>query len=239
MYIAVCDDHAMECQTVAQIIDAFSKERKIPVRYQLFTDAEEMLRAASVQRFSHYLLDVIMPAMDGITAAQELRAMDTEAKVIFLTTSKEFAYQSYRVKAYDYLLKPIESQQLFDVLEQLQKLEDAEETSLFIPKGRGFLRISPSRLAYLEVSRKKLYFHMTNAQIQQAMGTLTEFEQELLSRPDFVKIHRSYIVNLNQIQSLSSDGCIMLGRQNLPISRLLYNQVRDRYMTHLFAGTEG
>ena len=239
MYIAVCDDNPKELQAVAHIIDDFASAQKMPVRYQLFQDAEEMLRSAPNQGFSHYILDVVMPSMDGITAAEELRSIDSEAKLIFLTSFREYAYQSYRVKAYDYLLKPVDRKQLLELLEQLQQMENASEASLCIPKGRSFFRISPNRLSHLEISHKKLHFHMADGQIWQSAGTLAEFEPELLSRPGFIKIHRSYIVNLHHISVLSPSGCIMHGGQNLPVSRLLYNQVRECYMAHLFAETEG
>ena len=238
LYIAICDDSLLEGQAVTQLIDYFAQTRNIHVRYQLFQDAENMLRAIPNEKFTHYILDVMMPTMDGITAAQELRNLDTDAKIIFLTSSKEFAYQSYRVKAHDYLLKPLDSAEFLALLDQLQNTEDSSEACLVIPKGRSFFRISPKRLAYLEVNRKKLYFHLTDGQVWELTGTLAEFEQSLLSRPDFVKIHRAYIVNLNQISVLSPNGCIMLLGQNLPISRLLYNQVHDCYMNHLFGDTE-
>lgn len=238
MYIAICDDNTKEGKTVARMIDAFAEKRKIPVRYRIFQDAEAMLSVAENEGFTHYILDVVMPSMDGITAALEVRNIDTEAKLIFLTSFKEYAYQSYRVKAFDYLLKPVQESELLALLEQLQNIEDASEACLFIPKGRSFIRVSPQRLSYLEVSHKKLYFHMTDGQVWEVIGTLAEFERELLSRADFVKIHRAYIVNLNQISILSPAGCIMLLGQNLPVSRLLYNQVRERYMGHLFGETE-
>ena len=237
MYIAICDDSIKECQAVARIIDTFAGERNIPVRYRMFQDAEEMLSVAENEGFTHYILDVVMPSMDGITAAQELRSIDADAKLVFLTTFKEFAYQSYSVRAFDYLLKPVQSEKLLAVLEQLQKIEDASEECLVLPKGRSFIRISPNRLSHLEVSHKKLHFHMSDGQSWEVIGTLAKFEQELLSRGDFIKIHRSYIVNLNQISMLSPGSCIMLSGQDLPVSRLLYNQVRESYMGHLFGET--
>jgi len=237
MYIAICDDNQQELKRIAGIVEKHAGS--YPLRFQLFSNAEAMLKAAETEHFTHYFLDIMMPCMDGITAAQEIRSFDTDAQLVFLTSFKEYAYQSYRVKAYDYLLKPVDSQQLHALLQQLHHMENASEASLLIPKGRSFFRISPNRLAYLEVSRKKLHFHMTDGQILQAAGTLAEFEPELLSRPGFVKIHRSYIVNLHHISVLSPAGCIMQGGQNLPVSRLLYNQVRQRYMAHLFEETEG
>jgi len=70
------------------------------------------------------------------------------------------------------------------------------------------------------------------------MGKKHAFIKTSLSRPGFVKIHRSYIVNLSQVSSLSAEGCLLFTGENLPISRLLFHQVRERYMRHLFSHEE-
>ena len=79
---------------------------------------------------------------------------------------------------------------------------------------------------------------MADKQLRMIAGSLSEYETELLSRKEFVKIHRSYIVNLNQVSALSPDGCLLFSGENLPISRLLYHQVQERYMSHLFNNAE-
>ena len=63
-------------------------------------------------------------------------------------------------------------------------------------------------------------------------------EETLLSREEFVKVHRSYLVNMSQIQSLSAGELTTYGGQQVPVSRLLQAQVRDRYMNYLFAEKE-
>lgn len=238
LYFAICDDNPEELQQIAGVLDSFNKTHRTSVRYRLFTDAEAMLQAALTEHFSHYILDVMMPRMDGITAAQELRSIDPDAKLIFLTATTEFAYQSYRVKAHDYLLKPVQDKQLLPVLEQLQAMEDSAGDCICVERGRSLMRIPMARLSHLEVNQKKLYFHMTDSQICQIAGTMAEFEPQLLARKEFIKIHRSYIVNLNHISMLSPEGCIMFSGKNLPISRLLYHQVRRAYMAHLFGNQE-
>ena len=67
---------------------------------------------------------------------------------------------------------------------------------------------------------------------------MAEYESLLLARPEFIKIHRSYIVNLGQVSSLSPGGCVMFSGKNLPVSRLLYHQVQSRFMAHLFRRQE-
>lgn len=239
MYIAICDDHIQELKNLQILLDKYISIRSLPIRYQMFRDAEEMLQVAQTEHFTHYFLDVIMPHMDGITAAQEIRSFSPYATLVFLSTSTEFAYQSYRVKAYDYLLKPIQEQQFIALLDQLQIQENRLDDCLIIQNGRSFIRLPFFRIAHLEINHKKLYFQMTDGQMLQIYGTLAEYEPMLLSRPSFVKIHRSIIINLHHILSLTPTGCIMISGKNLPISRLLYDQVRQRYIAHLFNAAEG
>jgi len=236
MYIAICDDNQQELKRIAGIVEKHAGS--YPLRFQLFSNAEAMLKAAETEHFTHYFLDIMMPGMDGITAAQEIRSFDTDAQLVFLTSFKEYAYQSYRVRAYDYLLKPVQEDDLSDLLNRLQAQEERAEDCLCIQNGRSIFRIPFSQLSHLEVYQKKLYFHTTDRQIRKISGSLAEYEKELLSRAEFIKIHRSYIVNLNQVSVLSPENCIMFSGVDLPISRLLYNQVRKKYMAHLFGETE-
>lgn len=238
MHIAICDDDPRELERSAAIVEKYAKASNRPVQYQLFTDAEAMLQTAENVRFSHYFLDVMMPCIDGVAAAREIRSFDKEAKIVFLTSFKEYAYQSYRVKASDYLLKPVREDQIFELLEQFQQEEENFDACICVQTVRGFFRIPYAQLSYLEIYQKKLYFHMADKQIRIIPGTLAEYETGLLARAEFAKIHRSYIVNLNQVSALSPDGCILFSGESLPISRLLYHQVRERYMSHLFSTAE-
>ena len=78
-----------------------------------------MLDAAREEPFSLYLLDILMPGVDGLAAAREIRTFDEAAQIVFLTTSPGFAYESYGVRALDYLLKPVDEELLFALLDKL------------------------------------------------------------------------------------------------------------------------
>ena len=234
MFIAVCDDDVQARRQISDILDAYAGACHQLLHYQLFENAEDMLRAAGTERFTHYFLDVMMPGMDGMAAAKEIRAFDSEAKLVFLTSFSEYAYQSYRVRAYDYLLKPVQMQTMTELLNRMRAEEAEAEACIDVQCGRSIFRIPCARLACLEVNQKKLFFYLTDGQVRTIPGTIAGFEAGLLARPEFVKIHRSYIVNLNQISELSPEGCILFSGKNLPVSRLLYPQVRRAYMAHLF-----
>ena len=239
MRIAICDDNPAEARLLAKIIEDFAAGEHQQLQLSLFSDSEDMLAAAQANPFALYFLDIIMPGMDGIAAAREIRAADGDACIVFLSTSNDFAYQSYRVQASDYLLKPADKVQVEALLRRLQAQIAESSDCICIQRGRGFMRLPAAQLSYLEINQKQLYFYLADGQVRQVPGTLAEYEPELLSRSEFVKIHRSYIVNLRQVAQLSPDGCVMFSGKSLPISRLMYEDVRKAYMAHLFGAAEG
>ena len=216
------------------LLDRWRRERGAALRHRAFQSAAGLLDAARRERFTLYLLDVMMPGLDGMEAARELRRFDTTAGIVFLTASPEFAYQSYGVKALDYLLKPVRAEALFPVLDQLALEERRPQEGLTLKCGDTLVRAPFSRLVYVEVNRKHLYFNLADGQVREVSGTLSGYEPLLLSRPEFLRVHRSYIVNMLQVEELSPAGIRTFSGKSLPVSRLLYPQVQREYMELLF-----
>lgn len=103
MYIAVCDDQIEELEKLTALLQAWQSDLHSDVRFQTFRSGGQLLDAARAERFTLYLLDVLMPGMTGMDAAREIRSFDAAADIIFLTTSPGFAYESYGVRAAEYL----------------------------------------------------------------------------------------------------------------------------------------
>ena len=238
MYIAVCDDQAEELSALTALLDQWQAERHFPLRYHTFRSAAGMLDAAQRERFSLYLLDVMMPGIDGIDAARELRSFDDAADIVFLTSSPGFAYESYGVRALEYLLKPISAALLFPVLDGLFLREQRPQDGLTLKAGATLIRVPFSLLSYVEVRGKHLYFHQTDGQVREVVGSMRDYEPLLLARPEFMRVHRSYIVNMLQVSELSPAGVRTFSGMNLPVSRLLYPQLQKDYMSLLFAERE-
>ena len=199
----------------------------------------EGLRLLDDERPDLLLLDVMMPGTSGMAAAREIRTFDSAADIVFLTSSPGFAYESYGVQALEYLLKPITAKKLFPLLSRLYLREQKPQEALTLKSNGTFIRVPFSELSYVEVSGKHLYFNMIDGQVRGVVGVLREFEPLLLSRSEFMRIHRSYIVNMLQIRELSSAGVQTFSGQSLPVSRLLYPQLQKDYMALLFEQREG
>lgn len=238
MFIAICDDLAEERERIVRLLERWQSKRSTAVHIRTFEGGAALLEAAQKDRFSLYLLDIMMPGIDGIAAAREIRTFDEAAAIVFLTTSPGFAYESYGVQAMDYLLKPVEEARLWPLLDKLWLEEQRPEEGLTVKCGTTLVRVLFSQLSYVEVIGKHLYFHMADGTVHQVFGTMREWEGALLRRREFIRTHRSYIANLLQIAELSPAGAVTFSGQSLPVSRLLYSEVQEKYMKLLFAERE-
>lgn len=130
MYLAVCDDKKSALDTVSSLLDVWQAERDATVHRKLFQSPVELLESARQERFTLYLLDVMMPGMDGMETAREIRRFDDAAEIVFLSSSPDFAYESYGVRALNYLLKPVTREALFALLDQIRLREEKNEEAL-------------------------------------------------------------------------------------------------------------
>ncbi|MGM9573736.1 MAG: LytR/AlgR family response regulator transcription factor [Hominicoprocola sp.] len=238
MYVAVCDDQTEELKKLTDLLYLWQEERRMTLRFKSYHSAVELLTAAQNEPFTLYLLDVMMPGTDGMTAAREIRGFNDAADIVFLTSSPGFAYESYGVRAMDYLLKPIRAEMLFPILDRVSLREQKPQEGLTLKTGATLIRIPFFQLAYVEVIGKHLYFNLADGSVREVFGALSDYEALLLSRPEFMRTHRSYIVNMLQVSELSSGGVRTFSGKNLPVSRLLYPQLQKDYMQLLFAERE-
>ncbi|MDE6107917.1 MAG: LytTR family DNA-binding domain-containing protein [Oscillospiraceae bacterium] len=234
MYLAVCDDKTEELEAVLSLLDIWQAEHGVTLRCKTFQSAVELVEAARRERFTLYLLDVMMPGMDGLECAREIRCFDDVAEIVFLSTSPGFAYESYGVRALNYLLKPVEREKLFALLNQLFLREQKPLEALTLKTGTTIIRVPYTHISYVEVIGKHLYFHLTDGDVREVVGSLRDYEALLLPRPEFMRVHRSYLVNMLQVEELSSAGLRTFQGNSLPVSRLSYPQLQKDYMTLLF-----
>ena len=215
MYIAVCDDQIEELEKLTALLQAWQSDRRSDVRFQTFRSGGQLL-----------------------DAAREIRSFDAAADIIFLTTSPGFAYESYGVRAAEYLLKPINAKLLYPVLDKLYLRDQKPQDGLTVKSNGMLVRLPFSHLSYVEVNGKHLFFNMADGTVYEVAASMREYEGALLARPEFMRVHRSYIVNMLQAEKLSPAGVITFSGHNVPVSRLLYGQLQKDYLALLFSGRD-
>ncbi|MEG0897258.1 MAG: LytTR family DNA-binding domain-containing protein [Ruthenibacterium sp.] len=235
MKIAICDDDKDELLFITSILNTYKQERKASLRYDAFCSAAELLSNAKSGAYDLYLLDVIMPVINGMETAQEIRSFDKDTNIVFLTSSPEFAVQSYQYQAQDYLLKPAQAEQLYALLDTILAKTRNPRESFGVKTKNGMAHILFDDLAFLEVLGRCLYFNLSDGSVREAIAPLAEFEDILLARAEFVRTHRSFIVNLLQTTEFTANELTMLTGKKVPVSRHNYAKVREAYVEQLFA----
>ena len=137
--IGVCDDDKEFLQRLVQMIHIWSDHSGIPTELYPFDNGDELISKNAAFRMDIILLDIVMPLLNGMDTARELRAQDTAVKIIFLTSSPEFALESYEVRAQDYLLKPITYERLRRALElSLIHISEPTTSNTLKPRINGW-----------------------------------------------------------------------------------------------------
>lgn len=238
MRIAVCDDDNRDLLKITSLVEAYRHARKAELTYVSFQSATELLASMESRDYDLLLLDMLMPGVNGMQAAREIRERSAKTEIVFLTSSPEYAVESYSVRAHYYILKPAAEEKLFPILDRLMEHFKKPEEALRVKTQSSVFSLPYGKIEYIEVFSKKLYFYLTDGMVREVSGSMSEFETPLLKRPGFIKVHRSYLVNLQCVQELRQGELVTVSGRRVPVARAAYPQVRTAYTKFLFEEAE-
>lgn len=234
--IAFCDDDLSVLNELRILLDQYRVERNQEIKYTAFQSPLELLsQIEKGTRYDVLFLDVLMPGETGIDAAAEIRNYDSDVKIIFLTSSAEYAVQSYAVGAYFYQLKPIWAESFFRLMDSVvASCEKEQGDSLILRCKSGITRIKLSQLEYCEVIHRTLFIHLASGKVLESIGSLDELSKQLEPYGCFLRPHRSFLINLDYIQSLSHHSITMSCLTEISLPRGKYHEVKDAYLDYMF-----
>ena len=238
--IAFCDDDMEVLHQMNELLDRYRVERNEDITYAAFQSPFELLTEIEKGiRPDILFLDVVMPGQNGMDVAKEIRQYDTNMKIIFLTSSPEFAVESYSVGAYFYQLKPIWEESFFRLMDAvLAECEKKKKNSLILRSKDGITRIDLQQLEYCEVRGRKLLFHLENGAVLESAGSLDDLAGQLMQYSNFFRPHRSFLVNMEYIQNISSRSIKMVNDAVIPIPHGKCSEIKNTYMEYAFNGEQ-
>lgn len=238
--IAFCDDDMEVLHQMNELLDRYRVERNEDITYAAFQSPFELLTEIEKGiRPDILFLDVVMPGQNGMDVAKEIRQYDTNMKIIFLTSSPEFAVESYSVGAYFYQLKPIWEESFFRLMDAvLAECEKKKKNSLILRSKDGITRINLQQLEYCEVLGRKLLFHLENGAVLESAGSLDDLAGQLMQYSNFFRPHRSFLVNMEYIQNISSRSIKMVNDAVIPIPHGKCSEIKNTYMEYAFNGEQ-
>ncbi len=207
--IAVVDDNESDLKIIKNFLRRYEKEKRQEFDIRVFYDGEDLI-AEFEPGYGMVLLDIQMAGMDGMKAAQTIREKDEYVPVIFITNMPQYAIEGYKVRALDYMLKPVSWPSFSETITRALRYTDHPETgNVVILRKDGMRKLNVSRICYVEVRDHLLYYH-TPEGVFESGGTMQD-AQEQLSSLNFFRIHRCYLVNLKWVDSCSGNDVTVAG----------------------------
>lgn len=229
MKIAVCDDEAPIRELLKEKIQKYYFSQNIEFSITTFESGENLLNQREGYECDVLFLDVDMPGKNGMETAKEIRKTNKDMLIVFLTAYSEFVFESFKVDAFRYLVKPLKDQELEEVLSAVQhKLYVDDEEYLSFQFQNETYNVRYSDIIYIEGMRDKIWLYCKD-DTYRWHGTLKAL-QELLAGRGFFQVHRSYIINMEKIQKYNSQEVILEGDCQVPISRYKLDAFKEAYI---------
>ena len=227
--IAICDDQQESLEYISALVQSWAEQLGISVRLSCFQSGESFLFTYAEQKnFDILLLDIEMNAINGVELAKTIRKENDGVQIIFITGFPDYIAEGYEVAALHYLMKPVSSEKLQQVLNRALGKIKKNEKSLFLSLSGETVRIPVYEIKYLEVQQNYVTIHARRDYT--VKKTLGEFEQELDER--FYRMGRSYLVNLSYIDKITKTNVFLSDGSILPLPRGHYESLNRAFITH-------
>jgi DNA-binding LytR/AlgR family response regulator len=231
MRIAICDDQPEHLEQLRKIIGAWGGGTPV---VSCFDNGNSLLQAHHTGSFDIIFLDVLMPLLSGMETARELRQFDKTVKLVFLTTSPEYALEAFTVKASNYLLKPLDPDKIHCCLQELSEELQVSARKVCIRGIHCLHQIPVTDIEYIESQNKRILFVLSNGETILSGEPLYTYEEKLTLEDGFFKCSRSFIVNIHRIDTFTTKEIRTRSGARIPISRTCHREFENAYFSVLF-----
>ena len=230
MRVAICEDEKVFSDQLVEYINEWGSINSIFVEIFVYNSAEEFLFIWSEnENFEVLFLDIKMKTMTGIELAKMMRKTNKNIQIIFTTNMKEYVFAGYAVSAMQYLLKPIAKKDCFICLNKVNEINNNKKYYIFNDLGKTVKMLITdiicfelsSHIATMYTLGEKYTSRKTIAQI------LEEVNDEA-----FIRCHKSYIINIAHVDSVSRKSVMMSNNMEIPVSKNVIDDLNDKFISY-------
>ena len=230
--IAICDDRKEDAEYIASAVKQWAEENYIPVEVETFPSGESFLfRYEEKKDYDILLLDVEMKAISGMELARRIRRENDSVQIVFITGYPDYISEGYDVSALHYLMKPISAGKLSEVLNRAAEKRKKAEKAVFFTGESETLRVGVSEIISVEAFAHSCV--ITTARSGLAVrASISAIEKQLqeAAPEEFIRCHRSYIVGVRYIKSISKTTVTLDNAASIPLSRSRYQAVNQAFI---------
>lgn len=229
MRIALCDDEAVSRQAMQELVQAFGNEQKLEFEIDTFSSGEDFLTSA--QEYDIVFMDIYLTGISGMETVERLGGSE-RCQVVFTTTSREHAIEAFGLNAAHYLVKPLTAKAVAEAIERcLSRLGQSPGKALTVKTGQGAVSVPMEKIIYIEVLDKLCTVH-TAKNAFQTYASLDALYEQLDG--SFLRVQRSFVVNMDFIESFLFDRVVMQGGTEIMLSRNNKPVLKKQYQDYLF-----
>ena len=235
MNIAIIDDISTDAEALKNIAVSYFEKKQIRAEICHFFSAEEFFEDYQPGKFQILFLDIYMDGMTGMEAARRIRRQSDNCILVFVTTSSDFAVESYDVQASYYLLKPFDLEKLCRILSTIQFRQSQNSRYIELISDRTPVKIPVRSILYVDTYRNAVQVHTTDAGIIRSYITFQKFEELLEGMKCFLSCYRGCIVNMDHIEKSTDEGFVMDNQELVTVRKRGSNAIKKAYLEYLFS----
>lgn len=238
MNIAIIDDNPDDRATLFGYLETYFNDFPIYKTIQAFDNAEAFLDVWKKGIFDLIFIDIILSGISGMETAAKIRAEDSDCLIIFSSYSKEYGVQSYRVRAFDYLLKPYTYEQFKGTLGLCKAEFQRRGKYIEVKESRTYVKILLDDIIFTDYFNHYIQIHTESRMIRSYMR-FDAFAPMLLAYPQFLCCYRNCIVNMDKVASIEKYDFVMATREHVPITRANRQSICQQYADYQFNKLNG
>ncbi len=242
LQIAICDDEQYYREKIQTLLIRYLGQKNLDHMIHFYQSGEEFLsQCENSVKYDIVFMDISMKELDGIQTASRIRNFHSDTQLVFVTAFIDYALEGYKVNAVRYIMKDTLDTAIPECMDAiLQKMQLAQVTFSFMD---GEATLYTDNILYIESRKHKSFFYymrsgtanssaaLSGAVTYQMYERLDLIEQKL-SDHGFLRIHKSYLVNMKHIRRLSNYTAFLDTGEELPIPRLRYQTVRELFVAY-------
>ncbi len=227
--IAICDDEIYSVKHIHELIKNYFFEKKFEIEIKAFTDPRK-LRAIDLRELDILFLDVEMGDKNGIDVAKEIRINNKNLKIIYISSYVDYAMSGYEVDAFNFLLKPQLDKTFTKCMDKLMTDFYVQQEELEFTMDYAKYKVPIKDIRYLESDVRKIKIYLGNDKEYKytAYGILNTYDNQL-SKKGFLRIQKSYLVNMNYIETISGYYVYLKNGEKLKTTIKTYSKVLDKW----------
>lgn len=234
--IAIIDDLYSDIEIISNYIHTYfiAHYTHLPFSIETFENGEDFLETFQPYSYDIVFMDYYMNDLSRLNTASAIRQSDHCVKIIFTTSSRDFAVESYNVQASGYLVKPISYEDFATTLSRIDFNQIKKHQFIQITSGYETFKIPLNHILYCDVSGHYVQIHTKTTKIQRTRMAFAKIKELLTPYAEFLPCYRGCIINMNHVDHIEDSVFILDNGEPVPFSKRQHRKILKLYTDYLF-----